>query len=134
CEPGNVAFFNDGCVRVMPDALRLLAAKLADDEKALSVSAVHTYGRSAAYHREQMIRGGGIHGNLFGIRGEVLSLLRARHFKLPLGIYRADGLLGAIMAFNLDPRNNNWDARRLAVQGAATWRLHSRSLLGRFTD
>src|SRR5438270_3938822 len=49
----NVAFFMDGYVRVMPDALRLLAAKLADDKKALSVSAVPTYGRSAAFHREQ---------------------------------------------------------------------------------
>lgn len=133
-KPSEIAFFIDGYVQVMPDALRLLAATLADDNKALSVSAVPTYGHSATSLQKHMTGEGGLHGNLFALRGDVLSLLRDRQFKLPLGIYRTDGLLGAIMAFNLDPRTNTWDARRTAVQGAATWRVHSRSLFSRVSD
>jgi len=73
---------------------------------------------------ERMIdRQGGIHGNLYAIRGTVMRTFRARGFHLPLGLYRSDSLLAAALAVSLDPKNNPWDWTRLAVCPEATWTI-----------
>jgi hypothetical protein len=120
--PGSlIAFFVDGYVAVKPDAFRLLADGLARAPRALAAAAVPREGRTANRLRAMMLRDGGMHGNLYAIKGETLALLRERGFRLPLGIYRTDPTLGAALAFGLDPGANRWDARRVLVHPDATW-------------
>jgi hypothetical protein len=117
----DIAFFVDGYARVMPDAFTLIGDTIVTEPKALAVSGVPTIGRSAKAVRELMLREGGIHGTLHALRGDVLAQLRALGFRLPLGTYRVDGILGAVICFGLDPAKNDWDVSRILVHPKATW-------------
>ncbi len=117
----DLAFFVDGNVRVNPDAFVLLADHLAADPQPLGATGVPTCGRSARRLREQMLRRGGFHGNLGAIRGTTIADLRRCGFRLPLGLYRVDSVLGAVLAFALDPANNTWEPTRVLVCPDASW-------------
>lgn len=122
-DTGGMAFFVDGYAQVRPDALAAMERRLAATPDALGVTGVPTCGRSATAIREQMLREGGIHGNLFAISAEGMDAIRAVGFRLPLGIYRTDPLIGSVLMFRLDPVNNTWDPRRIAVAADATWHV-----------
>ena len=70
---------------------------------------------------ERTKRQGGAHGNLYALRGDVMHALRARGFRLPLGIYRTDPLLMAAICFGLDPGRFHWDRERIFVAWNAGW-------------
>ncbi|MFC0250903.1 hypothetical protein [Massilia consociata] len=122
-DNAGTAFFIDGYAQVRPDALAAIDHRLMTTPDALGASGVPTSGRSAAALREQMLRQGGIHGNLYAISEEGMQGIRAAGFKLPLGIYRTDPLIGSVLMFRLDPSNNTWDPRRIAVESSATWHV-----------
>lgn len=121
--PSDLGFFVDGYARVMPDALKLISDGLGATPQALAGSGVPTIGRSSRKQTELMLRGGGIHGNLYAVRGGFLALLRTSGFRLPLGLYRTDGVLGAVIFFALDPAINDWDPSRILVHSGATWTI-----------
>lgn len=114
-------FFVDGYVRVHPQALRRLSEALDADEHALAATGIPHCGRSAETLARQMEAEHGIHGNLYLLRGQVLKFLRHQSFTLPLGIYRTDPLLGAVIKFSLDPTRYNWDPMRIHVVREASW-------------
>jgi hypothetical protein len=116
-----LGFFVDGMVRVRENALDAIADALFRDPEAWAGTGVPTRGMSARWLRRQMLATGGIHGNLYAIRGDVLQRLVDSGFSLPLGIYRSDPLLGALMCFSLDPAGNAWDDRRIRVVADASW-------------
>lgn len=122
-EGDSTAFFIDGYAQVRPDALTALASCLAATPDALGATGVPTCGRSAAAIRAQMLRDGGIHGNLFAISAEAMQGIRKAGFKLPLGIYRTDPLIGSVLMFRLDPANHTWNPRRIVVVPDATWHV-----------
>ena len=120
--PGSdIAYFVDGYARVMPTSLTLISAALNADPHPLAASGVPTVGGSAKVLREQMLGEGGIHGNFYAIRGRVLAELRERCFRLPLGTYWTDGLVGAVICFGLDSAKHKWDTTRILVHPEATW-------------
>lgn len=59
--------------------------------------------------------------------------LKRRSFKLPLGLYRTDSLIGAVLNFNLDPAKYRWDSSRILVHPGATWDIPT-SKWWRFKD
>lgn len=118
---GDPTFFIDGYARVRPDALRLIADGLAGAPAALAGSAVPTIGRSAKALREQMLRVGGAHGNLYALRAATMERLRTAGFRLPLGLYRTDPLLQSAICFDLDPARGDWSWSRIFVHPTATW-------------
>ena len=74
-----------------------------------------------------MQREGGLHGNLFALRGQTMHALRERRFRLPIGVYRTDGILGAALAFGLDPQRHDWDPkRRIALAPEAGWEVEAK--------
>jgi hypothetical protein len=118
---GATAFFIDGYAEVKPGALQAMSDRLAGSASALGATGVPTCGRSADKLREQMLRSGGIHGNLYALRADAMQALRERQFRLPLGLYRTDPLLGSVLMFGMDPENNKWDPSRVVVEPGATW-------------
>jgi hypothetical protein len=116
-------FFMDGYAQVMPDALNLIRDGLSSTPKAIAASGVPSFGRSAASQTELMVREGGIHGSLYAVRGSFLQRVRSADFRLPLGLYRTDGVLGAVISFDLDPAKNDWDTGRIFVHPQATWKI-----------
>ncbi len=134
----SLAFFIDGYVRPNPDAVRLLGDAVLQDTTALGGSGVPTVGRTAQALRRDMLRHSGFHGNFCCIKGEVIARWRADGFRLPVGLYRGDSLLGAVLRFNLRPESEPWDPRRIHVHGDASWRTDAKrwwsldDLLGQF--
>lgn len=124
----SLAFFIDGYVRLRPDSLRKLKRALDAHPSALGGCGVPTVGRSAAGLRREMLAHGGFHGNLCCVRGHVVADLRKRNIRIPLGLYRVDSLMGAILSFGLNPRDNVWDRSRVVVDGDASWDVDSKSL------
>ena len=120
--PGSdVAFFVDGYAIVDNHALARIAAAVDANPEAWAATGTPSVGRSAAALREQMLREGGMHGNLYAMRGEAIRKLQTLGFRLPLGIYRSDALLGAIFCFSFDPERSTWNSRRINVVPDATW-------------
>jgi hypothetical protein len=120
--PGGSSYFIDGYVRVKPDALGHLLATLACRQQAHAAAAVPSVGRSAAAMASAMQREGGFRGNLLALRATSMARLKADGFKLPVGMYRVDSTLGAVLAFNFDPSAFSWGPMRyVAVDARATW-------------
>lgn len=119
----HLAFFVDGMVRPLPISFESIARGIALHPEAWVASAVPTQGMSARAQRKTMLtEGGGLHGSLYAIRGEVLHRLVAEGFKLPRGIYRNDSLLNAAICFSMDPARHAWNAGRVHVEPQASWR------------
>lgn len=122
-----LVFFIDGYVRVWPDALRSLGAMVTADAQALGGTGVPTSGRSAWVHAKEMLRKGGFHGNLCCIKGSVISEMRRLKIELPIGLYRVDSLVAALLCFSLDPRADKWSYARIRVDGNASWDIDGKS-------
>lgn len=120
---GRTAFFLDGYAQPKADGLSRLEASLAQDGDVLGATGVPSSGRSATSLRERMVRDGGFHGNMHAIAADAMLQLRATGVRLPLGLYRTDSLIGAILLFRLDPSSHQWDRRRIVVNPEATWNI-----------
>lgn len=116
-----LAFFVDGYVEVLPDAFSAIERGIATSEQYLAATGVPQVGHSATRLRRQMLREGGIHGNLFALSRIGMQKVVESGFKLPLNIYRTDPTLGAALAFNLDPVEYDFDLRRIRVEPNASW-------------
>lgn len=119
--PDTLAFFLDAYAEAQPHALERLAAVFDGPTVALAATGVPSEGRSAAWQREKMLREGGLQGNLHVLGIPAMTRLRTLGFRMPLGLYRTDSLVNAVLNFNLDPAQNKWDASRIAVVGNASW-------------
>lgn len=118
---GRTAFFLDGYARPRIDGLAQLDASLAAAPEAFGATGVPTSGRSAPALRAAMLSGGGFHGNMNAIPVHAMAQLRTSGFRLPLGLYRTDSLIGSVLMFALDPVTQHWEPRRIVVNGDATW-------------
>jgi hypothetical protein len=120
-RPSDIAFFVDGYVQVKVDALKLMSDGLNARPNSFAASGLPKIGRSANKLTDIALHTGGIHGNLHAVRGDFMGRLRAANFRLPLGLYRVDGILGAVICFALDPAKNDWETDRIFVDPRATW-------------
>lgn len=122
--PDTTAFFLDAYAEAQPGAFDKLAEALDNSPDTLAATAVPSAGRSAAALRETMLRDGGLHGNMHVLGIPAMTRLRENGFRLPLGLYRTDSLINAVLNFNFDPAQHRWDTSRVAVVGAASWNVH----------
>lgn len=111
----------DAYAAIRPDALRLLGAALDATPHALAAAAMPSTGPSAARLRRDMERHHGLHGSLFALRGDFVARLRVAGLRLPVGLYRGDGLLGAMVLQDLDGVGNAWDESRIVLVPGASW-------------
>tara|TARA_R110000782_G_scaffold107224_1_gene195633 strand:+ start:888 stop:1889 length:1002 start_codon:yes stop_codon:yes gene_type:complete len=102
----------DGYVRVTKDAISALSRTLACRASSLGTSGLPTIGASAGKLRRKMQKEGGFHGNLCSIKSVALEQIRNRNIRIPLGMYRVDGLMGAFLSFGLDNTLHTWDPFR----------------------
>lgn len=123
-QPSDVAYFIDGYANIRRDALELIDAGLRQAPFSLAASGVPTIGRSASALRTAMLTEGGIHGNLYALKGETMSMVKETGFRLPLGLYRTDPVLGAAINYGFDPVANTWNTNRILVHPGATWYVH----------
>jgi len=121
--PGSkLAFFIDGYARISTSAMSLLSVGMSNAADAIAGTGVPSSGSTAVKLREDTLREGGLHGAFFAIKEDTMLALRQRSFRLPLGLYGFDTLLGAVLAFGLDPSVNEWNPKKcIFVHPDVTW-------------
>jgi len=116
-------FFIDAYAMVNRNSFAALAAKLDCDRSAHAAAAIPSTGRSAARIRKTMQSHGGLHGSLFALRGDFVERLVSLEIRLPVGLYRGDGLIGSLAMHDVDPLRNGWCTSRVPLVTGATWRV-----------
>lgn len=116
----SIAFFIDGYVRLNPNSIKLLGEAIEDEAEVLGGTGVPN-GAIISSVAHAHVPQSGFHGNFCCIKGAALEQLRRRKIFLPIGLYRVDALMGALLTLDLDPVNNAWDASRIYVHPAASW-------------
>jgi hypothetical protein len=116
--------FVDAYVRVKPDAIALLVEALQRNARAVAATGVPSVGRQAKALASEMNLRGGLHGSLHVLRGSFIERLRAAGLRLPIGLYRGDGLIGSMAMHDLAPLETPFDKTLIEVVGAATWEFH----------
>lgn len=85
------AFFIDGYTALTREVLAALYWRVASDRPA-----------AALRLREPLLKTGGPYANVHAISAASMAALRHHGFRLPLGLYRTDSLIGAVLGFGLD--------------------------------
>jgi len=113
CPDRSVYFFMDGDARSTPGSLAAMVAALKAEPHAHAASAPPASGRNVAHDRDELLEQRGLVANLYALRGSFLPRLIASQVRLPLKLEGDDGLLGALIKWDLDPKNNQFDHRRI---------------------
>lgn len=122
----DVYFFMDGDACASRGAFSAMAAMLAKDPIAMAVGAVPGSGRSMEADRRQMLEERHLVANLYALRGSFVRRLQELEVRLPLGLEGDDGLIGALVKWNLDPQGD-WVDQRIAVCDEANFTFESLS-------
>ena len=116
--------FVDAYVRVKPDAIPLLVRALERNARAVAATGVPSMGRQAAALAAEMNLRGGLHGSLHVLRGSFIKRIRAAGIRLPIGLYRGDGLIGSMAMHDLEPLEKPFDKTLIEVVGNAGWEFN----------
>ncbi len=113
CPGRPVYFFMDGDARVVRGSLTALAQALAAKPRAHAAAAVPGSGRNAARDGRELMRDHGLVANLYALRGDFVERLRSAEVRLPLNLEGDDGLLGALIKWDLAPERQGFDLERI---------------------
>ncbi len=112
-EAADAHVFVDGYATIGKDALTGLVAALAANPHALAATGVAGNGRTMAAVTEETLRGGRLHGQLHALRPGFVDRMAQEGIRLPVGLYRGDGLLGSMVCHDLDALKHAWDDSRI---------------------
>jgi hypothetical protein len=116
-----LAFFIDGYVRLMPDALQRLGDAVLADAHALGGSGVSHDGTPDERVAPPAVRPGGFNGNLCCMKAWAVAEFKRQGIRLPVGLYRGDAVIGALLLYDMDPVGTRWADRRILVHGQARY-------------
>jgi glycosyltransferase involved in cell wall biosynthesis len=131
CPGRDVYFFVDGDARFVPGSFSAMAKALVTEPHAHAASAVPMSGRSGAHDRAEILEQRGPVANLYSLRGTFVERLRTQGVRIPLKLEGDDGLIGALIKWDLDPKNNQFDEARIVpcadagfiFESMSPWRL-----------
>lgn len=114
----------DAYVVIGPDTLAAFAQTLASRQEARLATGIAINGRSEPISVEKTLTVGGVvHGQLYAPQRQFIERLTQQGLRLPLGLYRGDGLLGSMAAHDLDPLTRSWDDKRVVGVRQATYEI-----------
>jgi glycosyltransferase involved in cell wall biosynthesis len=114
CPSRSIYYFMDGDARVVRGSLTALARTLDSKPRAHAAAAVPGSGRNAARDAQELIRDHGLVANLYALRGKFVERLRQAKVRLPLKLEGDDGLLGALIKWDLAPERQGFELDRIA--------------------
>jgi glycosyltransferase involved in cell wall biosynthesis len=121
-ENADCYFFVDAYVRISATALGALETCLTTRPDVVAATGIATNGRTMRRRSElALARGGQLHGQLHAFRKDFIDRLIARNIRLPIGLYRGDGLMGSMAMHDLDPLHIPWESARIADSRGATY-------------
>lgn len=113
CPARGIYFFMDGDARALPGAFTAMARALTTHTHAHAASAVPGVGRSAKRDRQEILEEHGLVANLYALRGSFVERLQALAVRMPLKLEGDDGLLGALIKWDLAPEHQGFDHQRI---------------------
>ncbi|PPQ38315.1 glycosyltransferase [Rhodopila globiformis] len=128
-QPAKHYFFVDAYVKIGPRALRELESCLATRPDIAAATGIGVNGRTM-YRNAQttLTQGGHLHGQLHTLRADFINRLVASKIRLPIKLYRGDGLLGSMVIHNLDPLHTPWEPKRIGSSPGATYEIPATSI------
>jgi len=119
CAEREVYFFMDGDARAAKGSFTVMARALETNARAHAASAPPASGRNAARDRRDLMKEHGLVANLYALRGTFVQRLHNAGVRIPLGLEGDDGLLGALIKWDLAPDKNSFDDERIVPCGDA---------------
>jgi len=117
-QPARLHVYIDAYAVMAPDSFNGFTTVLARHQEAVAATGVAGNGRTMkAATEETLLYGGRLHGQLHAFRPSFLDRLTEAGLRLPVGLYRGDGLLGSMACHDLDALRNPWENHR--VKGTA---------------
>ena len=113
CAGREIYFFTDGDVRAVRGSFSAMAQALEKNPKAHAAAAVPVSGRNAARDRRELVEDHGLVANLYALRGQFVQRLQQTGLHLPLKLEGDDGLLGALIQWDLAPDRQGFDPERI---------------------
>ena len=123
----DVYFFMDGDARVVPGSFSAMAHAFERAPHAHAAGAVPASGRNMERDRDELLAGHGLVANLYALRGTFVERLRREAVRIPLKLEGDDGLLGALIKWDLDPVHNTYDHERIVPCRDAAFQFGSMS-------
>jgi glycosyltransferase involved in cell wall biosynthesis len=124
----DVYFFMDGDARATPGSFTAMHRALGREPHAHAASAPPVSGRSVEHDREELLTERGLVANLYSLRGSFVRRLQAMGVRIPLKLEGDDGLIGALIKWDLDPQHNQYDHQRIVPCADAGFAFESMSL------
>lgn len=118
--------FIDGYVYIENDTFTKLSNEY-EKSPYIAATGVPSVGRTADKLKKQMITQGGMHGNLCILTDDAIEEIVKRSFRIPVNLYRVDGLVGGIINFNFCPKENQWNSFKVKVLANLTWTLDEKN-------
>jgi len=113
CPGREIYFFMDGDAQATQGSFSAMARALRATPRAHAASAPPLSGRNADRDRRDILLHHGLVANLYALRGRFVERLRAAHVRIPLNLEGDDGLIGALVKWDLDPQRNGYDNARI---------------------
>jgi glycosyltransferase involved in cell wall biosynthesis len=118
-----IYFFVDATTFVEPNALRALADALNGRSDISAVSGLPINGRAAARMRRDAMQSSKLFGQMFALKQSCLDELAMRGRRLPIGLYRCDGLFVGFICWETDGVAHERAMPRVATIAEAEWRI-----------
>lgn len=103
CPDRPAYFFVDGDARFLPGSFAAMLRSFAREPLANAVGAPPASGRNARHDRLELLEERGLVANLYALRGRFVDRLIAKGVRIPCGLEGDDGLIGALVRWDLDP-------------------------------
>jgi len=110
-----IYFFLDGDCRVHPGSMSEMARALAAHETAHAAGSIPVSGHNRDHDAKIMLEGRTFVANLYALKGDFVRRLQQKSVRLPVGLEGDDGLIGALVKWDLDPRSNEFDNQRVVT-------------------
>ena len=118
-----IYFFVDATTFVEPNALHALTDALNRRADIMAVSGLPINGRGAARMRLEAVQTSKLFGQMFALRHRDLDELTKRERRLPIGLYRCEGLFVGFICWETEGIAHERAMPRIATIPEAEWRI-----------
>ena len=127
CPGREVYFFMDGDATAVPGSFSAMARALRESSHAHAASAPPASGHNIERDRNDIMAERGLVANLYSLRGTFVERLRSAAVRIPLGLEGDDGLIGALVKWDLAPERQGFDHERIVPCADAGFRFEPMS-------
>ncbi len=99
-----VYFFIDGDCRAFPGSFDVLSDALARNPNANAAGSAPMSGRTRDEDTKLMLQNRSFYANLYALKGRFVRELHSKEVRLPVKFEGDDGLIGALVKWDLDPK------------------------------